>query len=43
MEKVYLPINVVNTFSVLIMFALGVTFTGFVYSAAKSYISNSAE
>lgn len=37
MEKVYLPINFVNTISVVLMFALGMTVIGFVVSGFKSY------
>lgn len=40
MEKVYLPINAVNTISVVVMFGLGFTIIGFAVSAFKSYTSN---
>jgi hypothetical protein len=37
MEKVYLPINFVNTISVLLMFFLGMTLLGFVISGLQSF------
>lgn len=40
MEKVYLPINFINTISVVLMFALGMTLAGFVVSGFKSYAAN---
>lgn len=40
MEKVYLPINFVNTISVVFMFGLGFTAIGLAVSAFKSYSAN---
>ena len=41
MEKVYLPINLVNMISVLIMVGLGTTMLGFIISGIKVWQDNS--
>lgn len=43
MEKVYLPVNFPNALSVLLMWFLGMTLAGFIYSAYKGFQSGSSE